>query len=191
MHGVWTEPLVDQRRPHDFRRHAGFDVVVRKPPRCGLASAAATVCQPYRMTGPSGLESRSRQAGRRPDSRPLPGALPPSRRNLGFRSRSLMGPLVSWVPDYGNLSPWRAVFGGPHWLTLPGRFPHKPPTGSSPSAPGFNVIRGLIRRHFGGWALMLLSGGVSRVAKGADCKSAVLRLRRFESFFPHQYFQGA
>jgi hypothetical protein len=36
---------------------------------------------------------------------------------------------------------------------------------------------------------MLLSGGVSRVAKGADCKSAVLRLRRFESFFPHQYFQ--
>src|SRR5215218_6573926 len=33
---------------------------------------------------------------------------------------------------------------------------------------------------------MLLSGGVSRVAKGADCKSAVLRLRRFESFLPHQ-----
>ena len=32
---------------------------------------------------------------------------------------------------------------------------------------------------------MLLDGGVSRVAKGADCKSAVLRLRRFESFFPH------
>ena len=24
------------------------------------------------------------------------------------------------------------------------------------------------------------------MAKGADCKSAVLRLRRFESFFPHQ-----
>ena len=33
---------------------------------------------------------------------------------------------------------------------------------------------------------MLLDGGVSRVAKGADCKSAVLRLRRFEFFFPHQ-----
>jgi hypothetical protein len=33
---------------------------------------------------------------------------------------------------------------------------------------------------------MLLNGGVSRVAKGADCKSAVLWLRRFESFFPHQ-----
>jgi hypothetical protein len=30
------------------------------------------------------------------------------------------------------------------------------------------------------------SGGVSRVAKGADCKSAGLRLRRFESYLPHQ-----
>ena len=28
-------------------------------------------------------------------------------------------------------------------------------------------------------------GGVSRVAKGADCKSAGLRLRRFESYLPH------
>jgi hypothetical protein len=30
-----------------------------------------------------------------------------------------------------------------------------------------------------------LCGGVSRVAKGADCKSAGLRLRRFESYLPH------
>src|SRR5580658_564075 len=30
-------------------------------------------------------------------------------------------------------------------------------------------------------------GGVSRVAKGADCKSAGLRLRRFESYLPHHY----
>jgi hypothetical protein len=50
----------------------------------------------------------------------------------------------------------------------------------------------------GGWARMtsLLpdvlrwlrnprSGGVSRVAKGADCKSAALWLRRFESYLPH------
>jgi hypothetical protein len=29
------------------------------------------------------------------------------------------------------------------------------------------------------------SGGVSRVAKGADCKSAALWLRRFESCLPH------
>ena len=28
-------------------------------------------------------------------------------------------------------------------------------------------------------------GGVSRVAKGADCKSAGVRLRRFESYLPH------
>ena len=32
---------------------------------------------------------------------------------------------------------------------------------------------------------MTRSGGVSRVAKGADCKSAAVWLRRFESFFPH------
>ena len=34
---------------------------------------------------------------------------------------------------------------------------------------------------------MASSGGVSRVAKGADCKSAAVWLRRFESFFPHQF----
>src|SRR5258708_36553125 len=33
---------------------------------------------------------------------------------------------------------------------------------------------------------MLLRGEVSRVAKGADCKSAASWLRRFESFLPHQ-----
>ena len=32
---------------------------------------------------------------------------------------------------------------------------------------------------------MALSGGVSRVAKGADCKSAAVWLRRFESCLPH------
>ena len=32
-------------------------------------------------------------------------------------------------------------------------------------------------------------GGVSRAAKGADCKSAALSLRRFESYLPHQQFQ--
>jgi hypothetical protein len=34
------------------------------------------------------------------------------------------------------------------------------------------------------------SGGVSRVAKGADCKSAALWLRRFESYLPHHQGQG-
>src|SRR5215211_589645 len=33
---------------------------------------------------------------------------------------------------------------------------------------------------------MQACGGVSRAAKGADCKSAGLRLRRFESYLPHQ-----
>src|SRR5215210_5454990 len=34
-------------------------------------------------------------------------------------------------------------------------------------------------------ARWLGDGGMSRAAKGADCKSAGLRLRRFESYFPH------
>jgi hypothetical protein len=34
---------------------------------------------------------------------------------------------------------------------------------------------------------MASSGGVSRVAKGADCKSAALWLRRFESCLPHHF----
>jgi hypothetical protein len=40
----------------------------------------------------------------------------------------------------------------------------------------------------GTWPVMPVPwcGGVSRVAKGADCKSAGLRLRRFESYLPHQ-----
>ena len=32
-------------------------------------------------------------------------------------------------------------------------------------------------------------GGMSRAAKGADCKSAGVRLRRFESCFPHHAFR--
>jgi hypothetical protein len=35
------------------------------------------------------------------------------------------------------------------------------------------------------WLTNPRSGGVSRVAKGADCKSAALWLRRFESYLPH------
>ena len=33
MHGIRAEPLVDQARPHDFRRHAGVDILVGQPPR--------------------------------------------------------------------------------------------------------------------------------------------------------------
>jgi hypothetical protein len=35
------------------------------------------------------------------------------------------------------------------------------------------------------WLRNPRSGGVSRAAKGADCKSAALWLRRFESYLPH------
>jgi hypothetical protein len=37
------------------------------------------------------------------------------------------------------------------------------------------------------WLRNPRSGGVSRVAKGADCKSAALWLRRFESCLPHHH----
>jgi hypothetical protein len=36
-------------------------------------------------------------------------------------------------------------------------------------------------------AAWLFRGRVSRAAKGADCKSAGLRLRRFESYLSHQF----
>jgi hypothetical protein len=51
---------------------------------------------------------------------------------------------------------------------------------------GLSVIHGPASRHSGGRFLMLTDGEVSRVAKGADCKSAAVWLRRFESFLPHQ-----
>jgi hypothetical protein len=50
----------------------------------------------------------------------------------------------------------------------------------TPSAP-HNPARTCIRRD-----ARFERGGVSRAAKGADCKSAGLRLRRFESYLPHQ-----
>jgi hypothetical protein len=37
----------------------------------------------------------------------------------------------------------------------------------------------------------LAFGGMSRAAKGADCKSAGVRLRRFESYFPHHAHASA
>ena len=36
------------------------------------------------------------------------------------------------------------------------------------------------------WLNYAARGGVSRAAKGADCKSAASWLRRFESYLPHQ-----
>src|ERR1700750_1113184 len=73
---------------------------------------------------------------------------------------------------------------GPPWLTFPCRFAHK----RANRAPviGLALHRHLCPSHrFPAAGPMTLSGGVSRVAKGADCKSAAVWLRRFESFFPH------
>src|SRR3954447_7167329 len=156
--------------------------------RCGLTSAAATVCQPYKMMGPSGFASRPRQAGRPPDTPRFCGGLPPPRRKCCFRSRSLMGQLVSWVPDNGNFNP-RGRFWRPALVDLAGVLPPEtrnrvPVTGSRFQRHSWPCLR-----RFGGWVAMLLRGEVSRVAKGADCKSAASWLRRFESFLPHQDYQ--
>ena len=44
----------------------------------------------------------------------------------------------------------------------------------------------LLLRNLLGWLNYPARGGVSRAAKGADCKSAASWLRRFESYLPHQ-----
>ena len=89
--------------------------------------------------------------------------------------------VLSGVPGEGGLGPicrGRArglalpAGAGPAAVDTARRPPHKPglPTTryASPQGGAFD------------------GGGVSRVAKGADCKSAGLRLRRFESYLPHQ-----
>ena len=45
---------------------------------------------------------------------------------------------------------------------------------------GASAVRALLEFRAEGFF-----GGVSRVAKGGDCKSPGVRLRRFESYFPH------
>src|SRR3974390_1923918 len=133
------------------------------------------------MTGPSGVASRLRQAGREP-GRPFSNGFPP-RRNGGFRSRSVIwsffrASLVSWVPKNGNLGALGSHFAGPDWLTLPLPIPINAPA-------RFARHRGArVSTLHGPWSgaareseLRITpssSGGVSGVAKGADGKSAVL-----------------
>src|SRR6266571_2324453 len=141
------------------------------------------------MTGPSTCESRSRQA-RRPADFPgrLKGLAPP-RGPLGRNFRSFIGLLVSWVPEYGNLGVQEGDFSCSPWLTLPHRFPHKRarPPPLHPGCRGFHVSMAVFGPPARSGPIVLpSSGGVSRVAKGADCKSAALWLRRFESCLPHQ-----
>src|SRR3954463_16627157 len=77
------------------------------------------------MTGPSGLESRSRQAGRPADFPGLLKGLPPPREPLGANFRSFMGLVVSWVPKYRNLGAIGGDFSCSPRLTLPHRFADK------------------------------------------------------------------
>src|SRR5580700_7700712 len=82
-----------------------------------------------------------------------------------------------------------ALFGGLCWLTLPHGFPHKR-AGRDPFEKGFRglyVSTAFVFPVFAGAVQCRRNGGVSRVAKGADCKSAASWLRRFESFLPHHH----
>ena len=117
MHGVRTEPLVDQARPHDFRRHAGVDIVVGEPPggifgQPQLANLALRIGQRRRHRVPAIQDDRPVGAGV---------AVAPGRPAAGFAAlvRAFAaaalkwrlsiaiahGRLVSRVPDNGNLGP--------------------------------------------------------------------------------------
>src|SRR6202012_4528573 len=104
-------------------------------------------------------------------------------RDLPYKSSCYA--FVPRVPDNGNLGREKPRISRSPWLTLRVRFAHKRArpgrrhrlpvsTSSRPFSSPFQAGRP-----------MLLNGGVSRVAKGADCKSAASWLRRFESFLLH------
>ena len=104
MHGVRAEPLVDQVRPHDFRGHAGVDVVVGQPPRGvfgqqQLANLALRIGQRRRHRVPAIENDRPVGAALavapgRPAAgfRPFSKGLPPPRRNAWFSIAIAHGP---------------------------------------------------------------------------------------------------
>ena len=167
VHGVGAEPLVDQSRPHDFRRHAGVDVVVRQPPGGVLGQqqladlplrdwpAPPPPCASHRESpARRGLASRSRRG--RPAGRGFPALFEGLCRRRG--GTVAFGRDRSWqacVTGSGlwQFGPFQAAgrFDGSPWLTLPGRFPINAPDREPViGRRGFSVIHGLSRRHFGG-----------------------------------------
>jgi len=123
MHGIRTEPLVDQARPHDFRGHAGVDMVVGEPPR-GIFGEP-------QFTNPA-LRIGQRRCHRVPaiqHGRPVGGriAVAPGRPAAGFTAlvRAFAAAALKWrfsiaiahhrlvsrVPDNGNLGPKGAPIG--------------------------------------------------------------------------------
>ena len=98
--------------------------------------------------------------------------------------------LVSRVPDSGNLAGFgvvRAVIWPRPLVDFAGPLTHKRArprrlSGCRGLSAIFMVPSAATQA---GDLLTLSDGGVSRVAKGADCKSAALWLRRFESCLPH------
>jgi hypothetical protein len=86
--------------------------------------------------------------------------------------------------------PPRLDRGKQHWLTLRLPVPINAPTASLDRIEGLHLLHSAVPiRGLAGVDRAPSSGGVSRVAKGADCKSAAVWLRRFESSLPHQQFQ--
>ena len=125
MHGVGTEALVDQSRPHDFRRHAGVDFVVRKTPRGifreqQLSNMALRVGQRRRDRVPAIKNDRTVRArfavapGRSAAGfAPLFGGFAAAAPEVLLSIAIAHGRLVSWVPNNGNLSPsWRLLAAG-------------------------------------------------------------------------------
>ena len=92
---------------------------------------------------------------------------------------------MSRVPEYGNLGGSRAVFRGLPWLTLPPPFAHK--RGRPGARHQLTVLTSYgLTTTSEPLGLRCVGRGSVPSGRGADCKSAVFRLRRFESFFPHQ-----
>src|SRR5262249_27985894 len=131
----------------------------------GLASAASTACQPQiQSSAPPAFPLGGRAPGRAPPpgrNPPWPWRFRPRRASLRSLDEATIRRAPNWGPRRG--SPAR----NPAFGAL---------SPSHPAAEAF-CSKALTR--------LLARGGMSRAAKGADCKSAGVRLRRFESYFPH------
>ena len=167
--------------------------------RAGFSSAAFTVCQPYRMTAPSpeGRVSPPCASRRRSGLRvqpPLRGWRVSGGRGtrwrmsiLGARQSRAASPIsreqAIVIRRAGGLS----VDGGGREQDLRSAVVSVPAGADRPRLTPRNplpITRRIQRTCIRGDATFG-GGGVSRAAKGADCKSAGLRLRRFKSYLPH------
>src|SRR5260370_42605968 len=116
MYGIRTEALVDQTGPHDFRRHAGVDVVIGKAPRGvfgkpQLANVPLWIGERRRYRMPAIQNDRPvRFRVAVAPCRPAAGFAPPvgcfaaAAPELRLSIAIAHGRVGSGVADYGNLS---------------------------------------------------------------------------------------